>query len=322
MKIVVAMEVAPYHKKWLEAAAARNEIVYLPTQGPVNVQASDDVLADAEVIIGNIDPALLSKAPKLRWLQLNSAGANSYCQPGILADGVHLTNATGAYGLALAEHMTAQLLAMMKKLYLYYDNQKTATWQDEGPVQSIYGATVLVIGFGDIGQQFGKRMKTLGAHVIGIRRRSTELPPAADEMGTMDQLDTYLARADVVASSLPDTAQTYHLYTAERFAAMKKGAYFINIGRGSNVVQDALCEAVRSGHLAGAAVDVTDPEPLPAVDPMWHTKGIYITPHISGGYHLQATHDNIVRITVDNLKNFLSGKKLQNEVDFTTGYKK
>lgn len=322
MKIVVAMEVTPYHKQWLEAAAAGNEVVYLPVQGPVGVQASEAVLADAEVIIGNIDPALLVRAPKLRWLQLNSAGANSYCKPGILADGVCLTNATGAYGLALSEHMTAQLLAMMKKLYAYYDNQKAASWHDEGPVRSIYGSTVLIVGFGDIGRQFGKRMKALGAHVIGIRRRSTALLPEADEMGTMDQLDTYLAAADIVASSLPDTAQTYQLYTAERFAAMKKGAYFLNIGRGSNVVQAALCDAVQSGHLAGAAVDVTDPEPLPADSPMWHTKGIYITPHVSGGYHLQATHDNIVRIAAHNLKNFLSGKKLQNYVDFTTGYKK
>ena len=103
---------------------------------------------------------------------------------------------------------------------------------------------------------------------------------------------------------------------------MKKGAWFLNIGRGSNVVQQDLCAAVTSGHLAGAAVDVTDPEPLPAADPLWRTEGIYITPHISGGYHVAATHDAIVRIAVDNLKAYINGKPLQNEVDFTTGYKK
>lgn len=322
MKIVVAMDVNAQHKQWLKNAAQGNGIVYLKTDGPVGAQIPENILAEADVIIGNVDPVLLTKAPKLKWLQLNSAGANSYCRPGVLAEGVYLTNATGAYGLALSEHMTAQLLAMMKKLYIYYDHQKNHDWHDEGPVTSLYGATVVIIGFGDIGRQFGRRMKAMGAHVIGIRRRSIVVPPEADEMGTMERIDEYLSRADVVASSLPDTAETYHLYTKDRFAAMKQGAYFLNIGRGSNVVQADLCEAVRIGHLAGAAVDVTDPEPLPADDPMWHTPGIYITPHVSGGYHLQATHDNIVRIAADNLQRFLSGQTLDNIVDFSTGYKK
>ena len=119
--------------------------------------------------------------------------------------------------------------------------------------------------------------------------------------------DDMLAKADIVASCLPDTPETYHIYDAARFAAMKKGAYFVNVGRGTNVDQAALQEAVAQGHLAGAALDVTDPEPLPSSDPLWKTPGIYITPHISGGYHLQATHDYIVRIAADNLKRYRDG---------------
>ena len=103
---------------------------------------------------------------------------------------------------------------------------------------------------------------------------------------------------------------------------MKRHAYFINVGRGSNVVQDDLCQALTNGQLAGAAVDVTTPEPLPKESPLWHTPHLYITPHISGGYHLQATHDRIVRIAADNLKRFLAGQPLENQVDFATGYKK
>ena len=255
-------------------------------------------------------------------MQLNSAGSGAYVQPGILPDGALLTNATGAYGLALSEHMLAQLLAMMKKLFTYYDNQKQNLWQDAGPVTSVYGATALITGFGDIGSEFGKRLKALGAHVIGIRRRSTDVPPEADEMGTMDHLDEYLSRADIVATSLPDTPATRYLYNKERFAAMKKGAWFLNIGRGNCVVQADLIEAVQSGHLAGAALDVTDPEPLPATDPIWQVPGIYITPHVSGGFHLQATHDRIIQIACENLKAYLSGQPLKNIVDFTTGYKK
>ena len=134
--------------------------------------------------------------------------------------GVTLTNATGAYGLALSEHMLAQTLAMMKKLYLYYDNQHQALWHDEGPVTSLYGATVVVVGFGNIGRNFGQRVKAMGAHVIGLRRRQGAVPPEADEMGDMAHFNEYLAKADIVASCLPDTPETYHIYDAARFAAV------------------------------------------------------------------------------------------------------
>ena len=317
MKILVVMAVEEKHKAWLSKKAEGNEICYIPAK---QVKAKD--VQEAEVIIGNLPVALLSEARRLRWLQLNSAGADAYCKPGVLPAGAQLTNATGAYGLALSEHMLAQLLAMMKKLYLYYDNQKQALWRDEGPVTSIEGATVLVVGMGDVGSCFARRMKALGAYVIGMRRRSSDVPDYADEMGTMDRLDEYLARADIVASSLPGTAATYHLFAKERFAAMKHGAYFLNIGRGTAVVSDDLCSAVRSGKLAGAAVDVTEPEPLPPEHEMWQVPGIYITPHISGQYHLAATQDKIVRIAAENLAAYLAGRDLRNLVDFATGYKK
>lgn len=322
MRILVAMEVHEEHVRWIEEAAQGHEVVYWPVKGLVSASVSEEELAKADVIIGNVVPAQLRHARRLRWLQLSSAGSDAYCKEGVMPAGAALTNATGAFGLAIAEHMTALVFAMMKKLYRYYDNQKNADWRDEGQVESVYGKTVLVIGFGDLGRQFGKRMKAMGAHVVGMRRRSGDVPPEADEMGTMDKLDEYLAKADIVASCLPNTAETYHLYTKERFDAMKKGAYFINVGRGSNVVQDDLCAAVRSGHLAGAAVDVTEPEPLPADSPMWRTPGLYVTPHVSGGYHLQTTHDNIVRIAAANLRRFLAGEALENVVDFATGYKK
>ena len=317
MKILVVMDVDAKQKQWLEMAAPEADFCYCPGDGTQAGKA----LEDADIIIGNIAPDLVKEASQLKWLQLNSAGANEYCRPGILQAGVTLTNATGAYGLALSEHMLAQTLAMMKKLYRYYDNQHQALWRDEGPVTSLYGATVVVVGFGNIGRNFGQRVKAMGAHVIGLRRRQGAVPPEADEMGNMAHFNDYLAQADIVASCLPDTPETYHLYDAARFGAMKKGAYFVNVGRGTNVDQKALRDAVVAGHLAGAALDVTDPEPLPPSDPLWQTPGIYITPHISGGYHLQATHDYIVRIAADNLKRYLTGDPLENIVDLMTGYK-
>jgi phosphoglycerate dehydrogenase-like enzyme len=317
MKVLVTIPVNETHKKELASKAGAAKLVYV-----LNNKVTAKDVADVEAIIGNVPADLLKDAKKLRWLQLNSAGADAYIKEGVMPEGAALTNATGAYGLALSEHMLAQLLAMMKKLYPYYDNQKEGLWKDEGTVHSIYGSTVLVVGLGDIGGSFARRMKALGAYVIGMRRRSNVIPDYADEMASLDDLDQVLGRADIVASSLPGTAATKHLFNKKRFAAMKKGAYFLNIGRGTAVVSADLCAAVKNGQLAGAAVDVTDPEPLPADDPMWKVPGLYITPHISGQYHLAATLDNIVHIAAQNLAAFLKDQPLRNEVDFTTGYKK
>lgn len=323
MNILVVCAVTEAHKAQIRAAAGDNTVVFTAgdlsgTAVPVNVEK----LAAAHVIIGNVAPPLLKHAKNLKWLQLNSAGAGSYVAPGVLRPGVFLTNATGAYGVAVAEHLLSQLLMMMKRLPAYCDNQKAEVWRDEGPVEGVYGSTAIIVGFGDIGARFGKALKAMGAHVIGIRRRSTYLVPEASEMGTMDKLADYAARADIIASALPDTAATRGVFNKNFFAAVKKGAYFLNAGRGTAVDQDALCDAVENGRLAGAALDVTMPEPLPAGHRLWQTPGVYITPHIAGGLHLLHTQNEIVNIGVRNLRAFLAGEPLINEVDFTTGYKK
>lgn len=317
MHIIVTIPAEKRHKELLEKTALGHDFFYTDSK-----HLTDDIIKKADIIIGNPPAELLHKAENLKWLQLNSAGADVYCQKGILPPKTKLTNATGAYGLALSEYMLAALLSMQKKLHMYYDNQKKSLWQDEGPVTSIDGSTVLVLGLGDIGGSFARKVKALGAHVIGMRRRTAAKPDYIDEMASMKELDHCLALADIVACSLPGTAATLHLLNAEKFALMKPGAYFINVGRGSAVVTEALCDALSSGHLAGAAVDVTDPEPLPPDHPMWHVPNLYITPHTSGQYHLAATLDNIVRIAADNLASFLKDQPLKNEVDFLTGYKK
>jgi len=309
MNVLVTLPVNETHKKELTAKAGNAKLIYVPLD---NVTEKD--VTDVEVIIGNVSEKLLRAAKKLRFLQLNSAGVYIYTKPGVLPKNVRIATASGAYGLALAEHMMAQLLAMMKKLYLYYDHQKNCEWVDEGPVTSIYGSTVLVVGLGDIGGQFARRMKALGANIIGIRRNINIIPDYADEIGRLEDLDKYLGRADIVTSSLPDSTSTTHIFNKKSFAAMKKGAYFINIGRGNAVVSKDLCDAIKSGHLAGAALDVTEPEPLPADDPMWKIPGIFITPHISGKFHLAATLDNVVKIAADNLAAFINDKPIRNEV--------
>lgn len=227
-------------KKVLEAAAPGAEFAY---------GKEDAVLQGAEVIIGNVRPQRLAALTDLKWVQLNSAGADAYCKPGILDPRVQLTNCTGAYGQALSEHMLALTLSLQKKLYLYHRNQLEHRWKDEGEVTSLDGATVVVVGFGDIGRAYGRLCKLLGAHVIGIRRHRGAMPPEAEEMGTMEDLPRLLGRADVVASVLPGTPETTHLYNEQLFCAMKPGAFFINCGRGSAVVQEELARALKEGRL-------------------------------------------------------------------------
>lgn len=315
MNVLVVMPFKQKHKQLMQEAFPNQNFIY--ERNP-----SEDLVRSADVIIGNIKTDLLRFATNLKLLQLNSAGTDGYCDESIFPKNAVLANATGAYGLALSEYMLAALMAMQKKLYKYHDNQKQNLWHDEGEVTSICNSEILVIGLGDIGGNFAKKVKALGAKVIGIKRRIVNKPEYVDELGTLDNLKEYLPKADVVVNILPGTKATYHLFDKEIFTLMKDKAFFVNAGRGNAVVENDLIEAVESGHLAGVAVDVTEIEPLPKESRMWQVENIHITPHTAGQYHLAATHDNIVNIAKENLSRLLTGKDLINQVDFTTGYKK
>ena len=315
-KILVALPVEQRHKDMLEAAAPGCEFLYaLPEQ------VSAEQAAGAEVIIGNIAPALIAGASKLRLFQLNSAGADAYLKPGVLRGDVLLCNATGAYSKAVAEHGLAMTLALQKKLPLYRDGQNAHVWRARGAVTSIADATVLVVGLGDIGLHYARMAKALGATVVGLKRRPGEKPEGVDELYTTDRLDELLPRADVIFSVLPGTSETTHLYTAERFRLMKRSAVFVNCGRGSAVETEALRRALADGEIAAAAVDVTEDEPLPPDSPLWDLENLLITPHVAGGYFLPETFERIVGIAAKNLALWLDGKTPSTVVDRKTGYK-
>lgn len=314
--VLVPIPVTSAHKKLLETQMPDGSFTYHAVP-----EVDEKIIEKAHIIIGNVPVDLLKYADNLEWLQLNSAGADPYIKEGVLKKDVLLTNATGAYGLAVSEHMLAVLLELMKKLNLYHRNQTNKIWKDEGKVTSIYGSTTLVVGLGDIGGEFAKKMKALGSYVIGIKRHMTQKPDCVDELYTLDQLDTLISRAYIVALSLPNTKETYHLFDTKRFSLMKNGSILINVGRGSAIDQDALCDALEHGPIYGAGIDVTDPEPLPSSHPLWNYENLIITPHCSGHYHLHETLERIVRISADNLKRFSEGKELENLVDFQTGYR-
>ncbi len=311
--ILVVMPAADSHRRQLEAAAPGAVFTYASSP------AEEDV-ARADAIVGNIRPELLAHAKNLKLLQLNSAGSNPYLSLPAVCPDARLCCATGAYGLAISEHMMGVLLELMKKLALYRDNQFEGRWQDLGPVTSVYGANVLVVGMGDIGTSFARLCAAFGARVTGVRRRAGEKPDFVESIRTPADLDALLPEADVVFLSLPETPETIGLMSDQRIALMKETAYLLNCGRGSAVDQAALLRAVRAGKLAGAGLDVTTPEPLSQDHPLWREPRIVITPHVSGQYHLTETHNRIVALACRNLRALQSGGPLESEVSFSAGY--
>lgn len=314
MNILVTLPVNDYHRSLLTAACRDGHFNYIRTS-----DLTQEDFEQAEVIIGNVPHAMLAYAKKLKLLHLGSAGTDGY--PDAMPEGAMLANSSGAYGLAIAEHMLASLFAIIKKLHLYERNQEKAFWHDEGPVTSVYGATVLSVGMGDIGGEFLKRCKALGAYTIGIRRSTHDKPDFVDELYTPDKLEELLPRADVVALSLPASSQTIGLMDTRRLSLMKQGAVLLNVGRGSAVDSNALAYEANRGHIF-AALDVTDPEPLPPEHPLWKAANVHITPHISGFFHLPETLNRIVRIGAENLRRYTAGEELLNLVDPDTGYRK
>lgn len=310
MNILVQLPLSDAQKARLEAAAPGSRFTYAK---PREVTAA--LVRDADAIVGNVAPRLLEGADRLRLLQLNSAGYDKYVATGTVPAGAALCSASGAYGQAVSEHVFASVLALMKKLPGYRDLQRGREWGDLGTVCSPAGAHVLVLGAGDIGTHLARLFSAVGAHVTGVRSRASEPAAPFEHMGTLADLPGLLPQADVVAAVLPSTPATRGVADEAFFAAMRPGSYFANAGRGDLVDQAALVSALESGHLAGAALDVTSPEPLPRDSPLWSAPNCLVTPHISGFFHLPVTLDNIVGIAAENLAALAAGEPLRNRVN-------
>lgn len=317
LNILVAVPVDEGHKKRLTEASKGNPIVYIDKE-----KATKELIENADVIFGNVDPKLLVHAKKLKLLQLLTAGTDGYI--GALPEGATLCNTTGAFSLAISEHLLAMLLMLLKRMHQYRDNQNKALWRDMGNVRSVEDLTVLVLGMGDIGGAFAKKVKALGAYVIGVRRTNAEKPPYVDEVYANlsdGDLDKLITRADVIALAMPNTGETRGIMDKSRISMMKNDAILLNVGRGNAVDTEALTDAVEKQNIL-CGLDVTDPEPLPGTHRLWKMENALITPHVSGFFHLKQTHDNMVNIAAQNIERLLGGMELTNVVDLSTGYRR
>ena len=274
-------------------------------------------LKEAEVVVGNISVEDVLEAGHLQFLQATSAGVDQYTENPAFPRDIALANVSGAFGGIIAEHILGGILTLYRRFPAYYEQQKQGLWKDAGSENSLEGKTAVVLGTGDIGRETARRLKAFGVKTIGIRRRSCCPVDYFDEVHKSDELDEVLPLADILVGCLPRTPETTGLLDKRRLSVVKKGALFVNVGRGSLVVTDALVEALRSEKLFGAVLDVTDPEPLPPDHPLWKMKNVLITPHISGiGFgHTGRVEEKIADICCGNLKAYLEGRPLRNLVN-------
>ncbi len=256
---------------------------------------------------GELARLLRDRAKKLRWIQLLSAGYDAVMRHGI-PDGVLLTNAGDAYGPPVATQAIALLLAVQRQFPALLDNQKRHVWDRTAASRCAIplGGTAAVIGFGHIGSEIGRLLQAFGARTIAVTRRAKP-HPAADEAASVAQLHAILPRADAVMIALAAGPETRHLIGAAEFALMKRNAVLVNIARGYVVDSHALAQALRDGTIAGAGIDVTDPEPLPATHELWDAPNLIIAPHMAGASG-PVMGARLAKVVGENVARFLAGE--------------
>ena len=316
-RIVVRTD-KPERLAWFQAAAPGVELVEAGSPEEAAAQAQD-----ADGVIGFCTPAILEAGKRVRWIQLLSAGVERcVALPGLAERGIVLTNMQKVAGPVMSEHVLAFMLALARGFAGYVPLQAHGRWAPDAVgddrMWSLDGRTLLVVGLGGIGTEVARRAQALGMTVIAIRNSSHEGPPFVSEVGLSAELHAFARRADVVVNTLPLTEQTRGIYDRRFFDAVRRGALFINVGRGASVVTGDLIAALEDGRVGGAGLDVTDPEPLPADHPLWRAPNVLITPHVSASADLGGEPRWL--IVRENLRRFVAGGRLLSEVDLQRGY--
>ncbi|MCE5171916.1 D-2-hydroxyacid dehydrogenase [Paenibacillus profundus] len=306
----------PEQEEHIRAAAPEWSILF----GRPN-ELDRSVYRDAEVILGWCGTAAeecLQQDSKLRWVQLWSSGADYMPFAALQEKGIMLTDAGGVHPVPMAETVFAMLLAFTRGLPWAIRNQQQRSWNKEGHFTELTGKTIGIIGVGHIGTEIARLAQAFGMRVIGVRR-SKRSAPYVEAIYSLEELDKVLEESDVVVNVLPKTDRTLRLFDEGRFAAMKAGALFINVGRGTTVETDALVRSLQEGHLGGAGLDVFDIEPLPEDHPLWSMDNVIITPHIGG--NTDQLKERVTALFIENLQIYLTqGEPARNVVNYDNQY--
>ena len=274
-------------------------------------------LVTADAAFGTLPPALLGQATRLRWLQAPQAAPPAgYYYPELVAHSVAVTNFREIYNDHIGAHILAFVLAFARGLHVFIPQQSRREWkkppEDQGVI-ALPGSTALIAGLGGIGAEAARLLSAFGVTVLAVDARRTDKPADVAELHPPQALDALLPRADFVILTVPHTPATEGFFNAARFQLMKRGSFFINIGRGMTTRLDDLVAALDAGEIGGAALDVYEQEPLPADHRLWGMPNVLLTPHMAGyGPHLNERRFQIIQ---DNCRAFAEGRPLRNVVD-------
>ena len=319
-KIAVIIDfLTPAYEKQLRDTAARcgYDIVFFPSS-----RAAEGNVDDCTILYGHPSQRVVAGAKKLKWYACCWAGVDRFCRDELYANpDCLLTNASGAYGTTIAEHSVMVSLMLLRRQMEYTEIIREGGWRVlPGGIRSLHGARVTCLGTGDIGTEFARRVRAFHpARLVGLSRSGRENPDF-DEICAVSALDAVLPETDLLFMALPSTPDTENILNAARMALLPAGAYVVNVGRGTAIDQDALIAALDSGHLAGAALDVAVPEPLPADHPLRRARNLLLTPHVAGNMTLGYTCERNIALFCENLENYAAGRPLHHLVDRRKGY--
>ena len=302
------------HLEQIKAVSSEVEVLDLPSEGEIL-----ESMPDVEVVFGTFTPAMLECGQKLRWVQVTSAGVDSVVFPQFVDSDVVLTSAKGIVGVHLADHAMALMLALTRGIHTAIRNPR---WDQRMPIRDasweLEGKTMGIVGLGGTGRELAVRAHAFGMRVIAVDPMPVEVPPQVEACRGMDGFDDLLEQSDVVAVCAPLTPETENMFDERAFSLMNNHALLINVTRGRIMKEDALVDALSSGAIAGAGLDVTPQEPLPEDHPLWRMSNVIITPHTSGGSPERG--DRIVDLFCENLRRHMSGEDLLSVIDKNKGY--
>jgi len=314
MKLLITMEFTEEQIEAIRAVSEDIEPVYAPERSRQLAE-----IEDAEIVLGQFDRELFDRSRDLRWVQTWSAGADALLFPEFVASDVLLTTSKGHVGTHLADHAIALMLALMRGLHTAI---RTRTWEHRMPIRQAswepLRLTMGILGLGGTGTEVARRATAFGMRNLAVDPELPPCPAFVEALWPTSRFPDLLAESDVLAVCAPLTSQTNGLFGRDAFRRMKPTALLINVTRGKIVDTSVLLDALRAGQIAGAGLDVTDPEPLPPDHPLWTVENAIVTPHCSGGSPLRT--DRVIRLFCDNLGRFLRGESLRSAIDKEKGY--
>ncbi|WP_133628173.1 phosphoglycerate dehydrogenase [Fonticella tunisiensis] len=278
-----------------------------------------DEIGDAEIMVcyNPFKTLDIQKMRNLKWIQLSSVGIDQVPIEYIKKQGIILTNNRGGYGIPIGEWVVLKILELLKQSYSFYRNQQTKIWKVNTSLLELYGKTVGFIGTGNIALESAKRLKGFDVRLLGINTSGRTVGDL-DECFSLEKIDEVLGRCDIVVVTIPYTSKTHRLINKDRFKAMKRGSFLINVSRGAIVDEIELINNLKSGKIGGAALDVFEQEPLCSDSPLWDMDNVIITPHNS--WISEKRNDRRFEIIYENMRRYINNEELKNVIDFKKGY--